>query len=457
MNKKKKDRRLIYRSIWRWHMYAGIIIAPFLLILAITGSMYLFKPQIEGFLYRDYHNVENLGEKLTDSAIVSTVKNDHPDATVTRYRPGESDTRSAEVKINENGTSYTIFVDPYNGKIIGTLDDQHRIIDRVEEFHGELMLGTFGDWIVELVACWTLVLILTGLFLWFPNKKWMAGTFFPRLRTHSKKILIRDLHVVPGFWLSLAVLFLVFTGLLWTGNWGTKFQTLTTNAGIGYPPSVWVGIAPSSSLQTKDIADVPWAAETLEVPQSTQNVYVPVSIDDIVQTTNNMKIYPTYEVIYPKTKDGVYTISVFPPKAKDEATLHIDQYSGEVLSDYRYANYKSLGKIMAWGITVHKGLEYGLINQLAGLFICLGIILLIITGVILWWRRKPDGHFGAPKSISVLKTRTVLIMLIFCSIIFPLFGLSVLLLYIIDHFIIQRIPKINYLFHTPIKKGEDKK
>ncbi|WP_379547009.1 PepSY domain-containing protein [Oceanobacillus sojae] len=86
-------------------------------------------------------------------------------------------------------------------------------------------------------------------------------------------------------------------------------------------------------------------------------------------------------------------ISVFPPKAKDEATMHIDQYSGEILADYLYDNYEPLGKLMSWGITVHKGLEYGLANQFIGLFVCLGIMRLIIEGLILWWERKPEGHF----------------------------------------------------------------
>jgi len=452
LKKDKKRKQITYQSIWRWHMYAGIIIAPFLLILAITGSVYLFKPQVEQFLYDDYYTVADQGEKLPHSEIVDTVKNEHPDSDITNYRPGEAADRSAEVKINEDGVSYTFFVNPYNAEIIGTLNDQHRIIDRVEEFHGELMLGTFGDLIVELAACWTLILIFSGLFLWWPRKMRMAGVLYPRLKSR-KRIFIRDLHAVPGFWLSLAIVFLVFTGLLWTGNWGSTFQTLTTNAGVGYPPSIWVGSAPSSDVQTKDIADVPWAAETLEVPASNQKGYLPLSIDDVVAITDNEEIYPTYEVIYPQTEDGVYTISVFPQKAKEDAPMNIDQYSGEILADYRYDNYEPLGKLMAWGITVHKGLEYGLANQLIGLFVCLGIIGLIIGGVTLWWKRKPEGHFGAPKSISILKLRGILMILIVFAIVFPLFGLSVLVILLLDRFVIRRISKLRKWFYGSSEEG----
>lgn len=31
-----------YRAVWRWHFVAGIITAPFLIVLAVTGAIYLF-------------------------------------------------------------------------------------------------------------------------------------------------------------------------------------------------------------------------------------------------------------------------------------------------------------------------------------------------------------------------------------------------------------------------------
>ncbi|WP_233622870.1 PepSY domain-containing protein, partial [Burkholderia seminalis] len=40
-----------YRTLWRWHFYAGLFVMPFLVILAITGTLYCFQPQIEPLLY----------------------------------------------------------------------------------------------------------------------------------------------------------------------------------------------------------------------------------------------------------------------------------------------------------------------------------------------------------------------------------------------------------------------
>jgi len=447
--KTKQTKASLYKAVWRWHFYAGIIFAPFLLILAVTGSIYLFKPQIEQVLYKDYYEVTKQEDRMTPSEQINIVISEYPGANITSYLPGDSETRSSEVNINYQDESLTLFVNPYTGKILGELNSEDRIMDRIEEFHGELMAGTLGDRIVELAACWAIVLIVTGIYLWFPQQKktGFAGILFPRLHK-GKKIFRRDLHAVPAFWITGGLLFLILTGLPWSGFWGTNFQSLVTNTGEGYPPSVWVGSAPTSSVQTKDIAEVPWAAETLDVPKSDIQGYTPLSIDDVVDIANREGMHPSYSVIFPTTQEGVYTFSAFPPKAKDEATIHIDQYTGAVLADYRYDHYGPLGKLIAIGITLHKGTEFGLINQLISLLICLGTILVAITGVYMWWKRKPKQELGAPKAPSIKKMRYLLFILIILGIVFPLVGLSLIIVWVVDLLIIQRIPAVKKVLNA---------
>ncbi|MFC0560875.1 PepSY-associated TM helix domain-containing protein [Halalkalibacter alkalisediminis] len=224
-------------------------------------------------------------------------------------------------------------------------------------------------------------------------------------------------------------------------------QNIATNSGTGYPPSIWVGSAPTTTVKTKDIADVPWAAQNLLVPTSTIQGYIPVSIDEIVQIAQQNNVHPTYEVIYPRSKEGVFTLSAFPPKAKDEATIHIDQYTGAILADYRYEHYEFVGKVMAWGITIHKGLEYGLVNQIALLMLSLGIIAVVISGVVLWWKRKPKAHIGAPKLPEGKTAKGFFALMVVMGIIFPLFGLSIVFALIIEWLIIKRVDKFKKFFN----------
>ncbi|EFV75507.1 MULTISPECIES: PepSY domain-containing protein [Cytobacillus] len=432
----------LYRTVWRWHFYAGIIFAPFLFILAVTGAIYLFKPQIEGVLYQDYYEVTPQDEKISASQQIEEVKKQYPDAAVTVYRPGESADRSSEVGIVNNDESLTVFINPYTGESLGALNSEDRIMDKIEEFHGELMAGTLGDRIVELAACWAVVLIVTGLYLWFPKKRpGMGGVLFPRLN-RGKKTFRRDLHAVPAFWVTAGMLFLIMTGLPWSGFWGTNFQSMATNTGEGYPPSVWVGSGPQSTIQTKDIADVPWAAENLDVPVSDLQGFIPLSIDDVVSAAEREGVHPSYSIYIPQDKTGVYTISAFPPKAQDEITMHVDQYTGAVLTDYRYDHYGWIGKLVAWGITLHKGTQFGLINQLISLFICLGIILVVVSGYYLWLKRKPKKDMGAPKTAGFNNTKGFFLLLIAMGVLFPLVGLTIIAVLIIDFFLIRRIPAL---------------
>ncbi|MDF1996421.1 PepSY-associated TM helix domain-containing protein [Peribacillus frigoritolerans] len=438
----KQPNTSLYRTVWRWHFYAGIIFAPLLIILAVTGSIYLFKPQIEQVLYQDYQGVTPLGDRLPASQQIENVKELYPDAVVTKYHPGENASRSSEVSITSNKESLTIFMDPYTGKSIGELNDEDRIMDKIEEIHGELMAGTLGDRIVELAACWAVVLIVSGIYLWYPRKKQsFSGVLFPRLNK-GKHIFRRDLHAVPAFWITAGMLFLIMTGLPWSGFWGNNFQLLATNSGSGYPPSIWTGSAPTSSIKTKDIADVPWAAENLDVPLSDIQGFLPLSIDDVVTIANREGMHPSYSINIPQETDGVYTLSAFPPKAQDEATIHIDQYSGAVLADYRYDHYGLIGKIVAWGITLHKGTQFGLINQIISLLICLGIMLVACSGFYLWWKRKPKKSLGAPKAPQIKNVKLFLFLLIGLGILFPLVGLSLIVVWLIDWLIIKKISAV---------------
>lgn len=439
----KQTASSFYRTIWRWHFYAGIIFAPFLVMLAVTGSIYLFKPQIEQVLYQQYYEVTPKDERISATEQINAVKANYPDASITKYRPGESDARSSEVKIATADASSTVFVNPYTGKIIGELADDDRIMNQVEEIHGELMAGTIGDRIVELVACWAIVLIVTGLFLWFPRKKSMgwSGVLIPRLR-QGKKIFRRDLHAVPAFWITAGMLFLILTGLPWSGFWGANFQSVATNQGLGYPPSIWGGDSPVSAVKTKDVAEVPWAAETLDVPKSNVEGLVPASIDDIVSIAKQQGMDSSYAISIPSDPSGVYTLSAYPAKAEDEATIHLDQYSGAVLADYRFDNYGLVGKVVALGITLHKGTEFGLINQLISLMICLGIILVAVSGFYLWLKRKPSKGTGAPKGPPAKSVKWFILVLIVLGVLFPLVGLSLIVVWLVDLLIIRQIPAV---------------
>ena len=135
----------------------------------------------------------------------------------------------------------------------------------------------------------------------------------------------------------------------------------------------------------------------------------------------------------PSGASGVYTGSVYPKDLSLQRVIHLDQYSGKPLLDMSYADYGPLGKALEWGINVHMGQEFGLTNQLLMLAVCCAIILLAISAITMWWKRRPQGSLGIPPLPPERRSLAIVFaMLAIGGVIFPLVGASLITMALID-------------------------
>ncbi|WP_139364994.1 PepSY-associated TM helix domain-containing protein [Sutcliffiella halmapala] len=440
----KQVRNGIYHTMWRWHFYAGLVFAPFLIVLAFSGAVYLFKPQIESMLYQDLFYVENVEHQtLSSNALVGNVKKAYPDAGVTGITIFAEDERTMKVGTIQNGELVSVFVNPYSGEIKGALSVEEEFMTIIKKLHSELVVGgTVANRLVELAACWAIILLVTGLYIWWPrNRAAIWGTILPRWKSKGRTFW-RDMHAVPAFWFSLGLLLLILTGLPWSGVMGEQINRLATSTNSGYPPYALSFMEkPESITVTKDIAeDVPWAAENVPVPSSINNQYVPLAIHDIVRIAEHEQVQRPFSVTFPKGETGVFTIATSHSKPFDSATLHIDQYSGAVLTDVRFGDYGIMAKAITLGIALHEGRLFGLMNQLIGLVLCIGLIGLIISSLVMWRKRKPKDRLGAPgKQVDKKIKRAVTLIMLGFGIIMPLVGISIIVILILDKVVFTRI------------------
>jgi uncharacterized iron-regulated membrane protein len=83
----------LYGTIWRWHFYAGLFVLPFIIILSITGAIYLFKPQIDRWEESPYRGLGTAGAVSADRQLAA-VEAANPGAQFTSYRlprqPGDA-------------------------------------------------------------------------------------------------------------------------------------------------------------------------------------------------------------------------------------------------------------------------------------------------------------------------------------------------------------------------------
>lgn len=456
-----------YQTVWRWHFYAGLFVIPFMLILAVTGIIYLFKPQLDAAMYRNWMFVQPSAVMLSYTEQVQVAQQVYPDATISKFTPSVGGDRSAEVGLTTaDERNLIVFINPYTGQVLGSQDEDNNLQAIARTIHGNLMMGTRGEYLVELAACWGLVLLISGLYLWIPRSRFSVfGTLIPRLWSKNKRIFWRDLHAVPGFYGILLVGFLILTGLPWSAFWGETFAQVWGR----FPAQMWEDVPQSTVLtgslnQTGQV--VPWAVEQLPMPQSnpagheshsghshpeTQTAPdqgssgTAVNLDSVVALAQERGAPPGFSVTFPEGETGVYTVSAFPNDPTQEITLHIDQYSGEVLADVRWSDYGLVPKAVELGVAVHMGKYFGLANQLLMLFAALVTILLSVTGAVMWWLRRPKGVglVGAPALPPYVQHwRVPLATVAILGIAFPLVGISLILVLLLDYLVLSHIPAL---------------
>lgn len=441
-----------YNLAWRWHFYAGLFVIPFLILLSVTGIIYLFKPQLDQLMYAEMLQVAPAEQAISADQQLAVVQQAYPQALIKQYLPPVNAERSAQFVLEAEGQGLNVFVDPYRGTLLGSQDVQNNLQAIVRQLHGDLMVGTVGDRLIELAAGWGIVLVVSGLYLWWPRGRSGAGVLWPRMSARGR-LLWRDLHAVTGFWGSLLLLFMLLTGMTWTGFWGAQFAGTWNH----FPAAMWDAVPQSGkltgSLNNSSQQTVAWAVETTPLPASdphaahnghaasiAPSAAPQVSLQQVVDTAAARGVQPGYSITLPQGETGVYSVALFADDPRNDATLHLDQYSGAVLADVRWQDYGAVAKTVETGVMLHEGKLFGLANQLLMLAVCLLVLLSAVSGLIMWWTRRPQGSLGVPPlrhDLPRWKAAIVIICLLGAA--FPLVGASLLLIWALDWLLLSRL------------------
>jgi uncharacterized iron-regulated membrane protein len=441
-----------YNLAWRWHFYAGLFVAPFMVLLALTGIIYLFKPQLDPLMYGDLLTVPAAEHALSADEQLQRAKAAYPRGTLSKYLPPADATSSAQFVMHDGGREMTVFVDPYRGTVLGTQDAKNNLQAIARALHGELMIGTVGDRLIELAAGWGVMLVISGVYLWWPRGKSSSGVLWPRFTTRGR-VFWRDLHVVTGFWGAALLLVMLLSGMAWTGFWGKQYAELWNR----FPAAMWNAVPTSDQqarvLNTATQQTVPWAMENTPMPVSGDHAEhmnhgamhaapaaPTISLQQVVDLATARKVEPGYSITPPTTAEGVFTVAVFANDPRNDATLHVDQYTGKVLADVRWEQYNGVARATETGVMLHEGKMFGWVNQLIVLLICLMILLSAVSGVVIWWKRRPAGGLGVPPLRHDLpKWKTAMVIMLGLAIIFPLVGASLIVVWALDRLLLSRL------------------
>ncbi|MFD1332521.1 PepSY-associated TM helix domain-containing protein [Methylopila musalis] len=445
----------LYRAVWRWHFYAGLIVAPFLLILSVTGAIYLFNDEINDALQAEKRIVAPHATPLPLSRLIAAAEASVPGGRATRIDTWSAPDRSAQAFVTAgDGTALRVFVDPGTGATLGSHVYERTLVGFADRFHGSLMLGTFGDGVVELAACWGVVLLVTGLYLWWPRGALRLGdVLVPRLGARGRPFW-KSLHGAVGAWTAAVILFLILTGLPWATVWGGLLRAGADVAGVGYPVSHrnHGAVPPSTPTLKQATGEAPWALENEPMPSSEDHAghhgmhgtapaeAAPIGVDRAAELLDAAGLRHPYRLSLPTGAEGVYSAYTYPDRPQGQRTVQLDQYSGRVVNDVGFADYGVVAKAVELGVQLHMGNYFGVANQIVMLLACLGAAALSITGPIMWWRRRPKGELGAPRPLRPPQLKTLALITLALAAVFPLVGASLLGAFVLDRLLTRRTP-----------------
>jgi len=441
-----------YGRLWRWHFFAAFVVIPFVLWQSISGVLYLWSerwmdaayPQLR-FVAPQAHQVplsEQIGAALASEPVqrreagelvhraeageLAAAAAAQPESSahvhgahhgspvgpsglvVQRVLLPEERTRSTTVVLQRaDGLPFPIFVDPYTGKVLGRLSGAAWLPGVTRALHGGWPLGEPGSWLLEIGDGWAIVMIATGLYLWWPRGRGL-GALWPRVRS-GPRVLLRDLHSCVAVWFSLVFLFFLISALPWTAFWGNKLlAAVESNTGQSSP----AGFSPGGA----SLAQFAQVLQPLEKSVSAAR-------DAGMRGELDVRLAP-----WPAAPLFITNVHVSPSQ---DRTLLADASDGRIRGDYRNEDLPAIPRFVALGIHVHQA-DFGVANVWLNTAFAGSLVWLAVTGVLSWWVRRPARKLGAPPKVDTRIPNLLVAGGVALCIVLPLLGASVLIIAVVD-------------------------
>lgn len=425
-----------YNAVWRWHFYAGLFCLPFVIWLALTGTIYVWRPQIEAMLDRPYDHLPVDARTSTPDAQVAAALAAVPGSTLQKYMLPEAPDRAVRVLVKSPEGEQRVYVDPRSLAALNVVSEDERPLNVIMRLHGELLAGPIGSYSVEIAACWTIVMLLTGVYLWWPRgRKGLGGVLYPRLRARGRAFW-RDLHAVAGIWVSVLALGLIVTGLPWAAAWGAYLGEVRALTGTANGPVDWT-IGGKKPAAREDAMLGPHAGHT-----PTSAAASPIALGElerVIGAVRPLMIAPPVLISPPERAGEPWRVASDAANRPARSEVEVDGATGGIVGRLPFADRHWIDRVIGYGIAVHEGALFGLANQLLCTATALLLVVLASSGATMWWRRRPTGLLGAPRYLAKPAGGAGLVTAVVAlGICMPLFGVTLLLVFLVEASLLRR-------------------
>lgn len=380
---------VLKRFAGKIHLWLGLATGLVVFIVALTGAIYCFAPELQT-LTQKYRSVNEQSDQfLPPSQIKKIAEEQLPGKSIARIFYGSKNKAVMVLFSKKNEYSYSVFINPYSGKVLKVTNNDKEFFSVVLKTHRTLLIP-YGHEIIRWSTLIFLIMLISGMILWWPKNRRKARQGFSVKWKASPKRLNYDLHKVLGFYSTWILIFIVLTGLIWTFD---SFANFTYRL-IGSDRSI---------VQKKP-----------PVSDGILNVHDTIAPIDCIWKNVEKDLYSKYAT----------ALFVLPAREKDPILLranpeegtfyktdfrYFNQYTGkEIVGAYVWGNYKDAltiaDNIKRMNYDIHTGAVFGLVSRIAVFFAALIAASLPITGFYFWWgRNKKNTKRKKPETKSRLR------------------------------------------------------
>jgi uncharacterized iron-regulated membrane protein len=358
----RKSTVKLRRFIFQIHLYTGLLIGALITLIGLTGSLLVFGPEIDEVLNPNLLRVSPQGEPVSIQMVIDTVRQNYPGHNLTRIKLPRDNQHPYEVWLNF-AEGMKVYVNPYTNQILGSRTNGNSIKEFLHVLHTEMLAGEIGKTVIGISAILLLLLIMTGVIVWWPGRKHLRRGLTIQ-REASWKRINHDIHNVFGIFAMPLLLLSAITGvyLIFHAPFERVVAWLTRSSPRPAPPRAvshnGEGFLPLDRIVKNADAALPGVKTTWVVFPSSPAAPI------IVRKKLPAEIHP-----------------------EGRSFVYIDPCSGEVLLLENALQTPPGTRMINTLYPLHTGVAGGFFTRVLQ-FIC-GLVpaVLYVSGFIKWWNR----------------------------------------------------------------------
>lgn len=401
-----KKKRTTKYWIGQIHLWLGLTTGLVVLIVSITGCLYVFQKEISEAVHKDKYFVTPSSAPVLPASVLlhnaqAALGPEMPINTMIAYKRPDRSVEFMTYRSNDSAATYfgvfvyfkSVFVNPYTGAVLGVRDYRSDFFNVVKFIHWSLLLNTkYGQPIVGISTLIFVLMLISGLILWWP-KKWNRAAIKKSFTINWKASFKRvnyDSHNVPGFYTLIPALIISLTGLVFAFEWFEGLVYAAASGSTTPPAQVVVESKRSKIDSTSKPVDLAVNEAWKSMPSSKRLLMSPAA-----------------------GEKGTIWIGGY----KDEETyfgsdvMQFDQYTGKLLHRRNDSEKNKGEQLVERNYDIHVGAIAGIPGKILAFLASLICASLPVTGFLIWWgrrnKKKPARVYKAAQTQAAERTEVL--------------------------------------------------